>query len=111
MRLEDPAAGTDHVAFMEAVEGHMFNLSLSDFQKSICHGTVITLFITRDWCFSSHSWGHTCTLTGHVFLTQRREGGKSYGSMGKGWLVTKAIGMTISGRKRLAFTRVFCFLM
>lgn len=28
MRLEDPGAGTDHVAFMETVEGHMFNLSL-----------------------------------------------------------------------------------
>lgn len=28
--------------------------SISDFQKSICHGTIMTSFITRDWCFSSH---------------------------------------------------------
>lgn len=28
MRLEDVAARTDHVAFMEAVEGHMVNLCL-----------------------------------------------------------------------------------
>lgn len=84
MRLEDPAAGTDHVAFLEAVEGHMFSLSLSDFQKSVCHGSIMTLFITRDWCFSSHILGYTCTLTGHVFLTRRKEGRESYESMGKG---------------------------
>lgn len=70
MRLEDTAAGADHVAFMEAVEGHVFNLSLSDFQKSICHGTIVTLFITGDWRFSNHVLGHTCTLTGHFFLTR-----------------------------------------
>lgn len=27
----------------------MFNLSLSDFQRSICHGSIMTSFITRDW--------------------------------------------------------------
>lgn len=91
MRLEDPAAGTDHVAFTEAMEGHMFNLSLSDFRESICHGTIMTLFITRDWWFSSHILGHTCNLTGHVFLTQKREG-RATDLWGRGGQLPKPLG-------------------
>ena len=81
----------------------------SEFQTSICHETI--LIVIRGWCFSSKVLGHTRTLSGHVFLTRRRWGGKNYGSVGKGWLVAKSIGMTASGRKRLAFTPVFCSLL
>lgn len=82
MRLEDPAAGTADVALTEAEEGHVFSLSLSYSQKSICPGTIVTLFTARNCCFSSHVLGHTCMRTDQVFLTWGRKGGKSYRSMG-----------------------------
>lgn len=50
------ATGTGHVAFVEAVKGHMLNLSLPDFQTSVCHGPSLICFLSEADAFLVMFW-------------------------------------------------------
>lgn len=63
MRLVDLAARADHVAIMEAVEGHI----------SVLFPESRWSWDSHDFGFSSHILGYACSLTGCLFLTWRRE--------------------------------------